>query len=83
MENTTLARYIEEVQEMKNAVDDLQFRITDPDGIISKLAGIGLQDTYIKRDIVSMQIHLALYLKVARQTLDLWIQAKNIAERQG
>lgn len=83
MENTTLAHAIEEVQEMMNAIEDINNRIHDPKGVVAKLESIGLQSTYLKRDVTSFSIHLALYLKVARQTLDLWVKAKAIADKKG
>lgn len=81
MENTTLAHLIDEVQEMMNSLEDISNRVHDPKGTIAKLEAVGLQSTYLKRDLIVASTHLALYLKIARQTLDLWIQAKNTAKK--
>jgi len=83
MENTQLAHLIDEVQEIATSLKDIENRIHDPNGTFAKLATIGLQNTYLKRDAVSMVLHINLYLKIARQTLDLWIQARNTAEKIG
>lgn len=83
MENTALAHAIDEVQEMMNSIEDINNRIHDPKGVIARLEAIGLQSTYLKRDVTSFSVHLALYLKVARQTLDLWVKAKSIADKKG
>lgn len=80
MENTQLARLVDEVQELMNSVEDVSNRIHDPAGVFAKLESVGIQSKFLKRDAIIFSNHLALYLKIARQTLDLWVKAKQVAD---
>lgn len=80
MENVELARIIDEVQYMKDAVTDISNRISDPAGFVQRLEKVGIQTGYCKRDVISLEMHLAKLLKVARQTLSLWEEADRVAK---
>lgn len=80
MENTQLARNIDLIQNLINSVNDIDQQMHDPKGVFAELEKIGLRSNFLKRDITSLAVHLKLYLKIARQTLDLWVKAKNISQ---
>lgn len=72
MENVELARAIDEAQEIMDAVADISNRLNDPKSAFGKLQSAGVQIGFLRRDAISLEVHLANTLKYARQVLAVW-----------
>lgn len=78
MENIMLQKAIDEVQEMKNAIVDLDNRIHDPKGAFATLESAGILIGYCRRDTISLNIHLTQVLANARRVLQAWIDSADV-----